>query len=367
MKTILKVIGVVALVVLAYVVTVLVRGTAVDWQPEGIDSVTSYPLRSQPDTIRDSILNFVTWNIGYSGLGADADFFLDAGAFYVSRGKMVHSPEDHVERYMRGIKEQLSSLRTEFVLLQEVDSMSARSYHRMQLDELRAVKPGYNVSFTPNYINERVPIPVFEPWNVYGEVYSGLASFSSFQPIAGSERHQLPGEFPWPDKIFQLDRCLLVERFPLQDGRTLTVVNVHLSAYDKGNLKAAQMEYLAGFLLEEHAKGNLVVVGGDWNMTPPHFPYDRFISDPEGRFTQLAVPDGFPEEGWTWIYDARTPTNRKIPDPYIRDSSFVTIIDYFLISPGLSAAQARGIRQDFQFSDHQPVWMEVKIENPQMK
>jgi len=362
-KTLVKIVVVLLVVVLAYVVIVLARGKAVDWQPAGIDTVTTYPLRPQPDTIRDSILNFVTWNIGYSGLGADADFFLDAGAFFVSRGKMVHSPEDHVERYMRGIKEQLTSLKTEFILLQEVDSMSARSYHRMQLNELMAVKPGYNVSFTPNYINERVPVPVFEPWNVYGDVHSGLTSFSAFQPLEGSERHQLPGEFPWPDKIFQLDRCLLVERFPLEDGRTLTVVNVHLSAYDDGKLKTAQMEYLSNFLKDEYAKGHLIVVGGDWNMTPPNFPYDRFISDPEGRFTQLAVPDVFPEEGWTWIYDARTPTNRKTPDPYIRDSSFVTIIDYFLISPGLSATQTRGIRQDFQFSDHQPVWMEVKIEN----
>lgn len=362
MKLTLKLLGILAFIVLAYVVTVLARGTAVDWQPEGIRPVTTYPLHAQPDTIRDSILNFVTWNIGYGGLGSDADFFIDAGGFYVSHGKMVHSPEDHVERYMRGIKQQLASLKTEFVLLQEVDSMSARSYHRMQLDELREVKDGFNVSFAPNYINERVPVPVFEPWDVYGDVYSGLATFSSFQPLAGSERHQLPGEFPWPDNIFQLDRCLLVERYPLEDGRTLTVVNLHLSAYDNGDLKKAQMGYLREFLKEEYAKGHLVVVGGDWNLTPPNFPYDRFISDPEKEFTQDAAPEFFPEEGWTWIYDASTPSNRKINDPYVRDSSFVTIIDYFLISPGLQAVTSRGIQQDFQFSDHQPVWMEVEIE-----
>lgn len=362
MKLTLKLIGIVALIILAYVAIALIRGSLVDWQPEGISPVTSYPLHPKPDTIRDSVLRFATWNVGYGGLGSDADFFMDAGGFLVSHGKMVRSPEDHVERYMRGIKQQLGSLNSDFILLQEVDSMSARSYHRLQLDELRAAKEGYNVSFAPNYINERVPIPVLEPWNVYGDVYSGLASFSAFQPLPGSERHQLPGEFPWPDKIFQLDRCILVERFPLDDGRTLSVVNVHLSAYDNGDLKKAQLGYLENFLKEEHAKGNLVVVGGDWNLTPPNFPYDRFISDPEKRFTQLPAPDAFPEEGWTWIYDARTPTNRKIPDPYVRDSSFVTIIDYFLISPGLRAVSTRGIRQDFQFSDHQPVWMEVEIE-----
>ncbi len=362
MKRLLVILGVLIAVVLAYVLIVLSRGTAVDWQPTGIADVTVYPAPTAPDTIRDSLLNFVTWNIGYGGLGADADFFLDAGAFYVSRGKMVHSPEDHVERYMRGIKEQLGSFRVEFVLLQEVDSLSARSYHRPQLAELREVRANDVAAFTPNYINERVPVPVFEPWEVYGDVYSGLTTFSKYAPAQPPERHQLPGEFGWPDRIFQLDRCLLVERFVLADGRTLSVVNLHLSAYDDGSLKQAQLGYLREFLLAEEAAGHLVVVGGDWNLCPPSFRYDRFISDPDSNFVQGSVPENFPREGWKWIYDARTPTNRKLPDPYIRDSSFVTVIDYFLISPGLRAVQTRGIRQDFQFSDHQPVYMSVEVE-----
>jgi len=138
-------------------------------------------------------------------------------------------------------------------------------------------------------------------------------------------------------------------------------VNLHLSAYDDGSLKQAQLGYLKDFLLAEHNQGNLVVVGGDWNLTPPAFPYDRLIWDPERRFVQDAAPANFPEEGWTYIYDARTPSNRKTPEPYLRDSSFVTVIDYFLLSPGLRATRARGIQQDFQFSDHQPVYVEVEV------
>ena len=363
MRTALKVIGAIAALVVLYVAITLARGTYADWHPEGIRPATTYDLRPAADTIRDSVLNFVTWNIGYGGLGADADFFLDAGHFYVSGGAMVHSPEDDVERYNRGIQQQLASLRTEFVLLQEVDSASARSYHRPQFDQLRQVRAESFAAFAPNYISERVPVPVFEPWAVYGDVHSGLATFSAYQPAGEVERHALPGSFPWPDRIFQLDRCLLVQRHPLADGRTLTVVNLHLSAYDDGSVKRDQLAYLAEFLLAERARGHLVVVGGDWNLVPPNFPYDRFIGDPDGRYTQQAVPDDFPEPGWTFIYDARTPTNRKIDLPYVRDSSFVTIIDYFLISPGLSAAQARGIRQDFQFSDHQPVWMAVRVDD----
>ena len=362
MRTLLKIIvGLIALCVL-YVVVVLVRGSYADWQPEGITPVTQFRKQASADTIRDSILNFVTWNIGYGGLGEDANFFLDAGHFYVSNGEMVHSPEADVERYLRGIKQQLASFKTEFVLLQEVDSLSARSYHRPQMDELREQRPDDWAAFAPNYINERVPVPVFEPWRVYGDVHSGLLNFSSYTPHEGVERHQLPGEFPFPDRLFQLDRCMLVQRHPMADGRTLVVVNIHLSAYDDGRVRAAQLEYLGEFLRAEAAAGHLVVVGGDWNLVPPTFQYDRFIQDVDGTFFQAAVPEGFPAEGWTFIYDAYTPTNRKLPAPYVRDSSFVTVIDYFLVSPGLRAVQARGIRQDFQFSDHQPVYMAVAIE-----
>ena len=353
-------VAVVTLVAL-YVVAVIARGTAVDWQPEGVDPVTRYDRVGLPDTIRDSVLTLVTWNIGFGGLGADADFFLDAGHFFVSGGRMVHSPPDHVERYVRGIKEQVGAMRTQFALLQEVDSLSARSHHRPLLDELRGVRVAEHVAFAPNYINERVPIPLAEPWNVYGDVYSGLATFSDYRPTS-AERHALPGEHPWPDKLFQLDRCLLVTRFALADGRTLTVINLHLSAYDDGSIRAQQLAYLEEVMFAEEDAGHLVIVGGDWNLAPPRFPYDRFIGDPERQFVQGNVPEGYPtRDGWTFVYDARVPTNRKLPTPYSPDSSFVTLIDYFLIGPGLRASRARGIAQGFRFSDHQPAYVEVEV------
>ena len=360
-KTALKILAAFAAGALLYVVAVLARGTFADWQPSGIDAVTTYDRAGLPDTIRDSVLSLVTWNVGYGGLGAEADFFLDAGHFFTSGGSMVHSPPDHVERYTRGILQQFGSMRTQFALLQEVDSSSARSHHRPMLDELRGVRVAEHLAFAPNFINERVPVPLAEPWGVYGDVYSGLATFSDYRPLS-AERHALPGEHPWPNRLFQLDRCVLLTRFALADGRTLTVINAHLSAYDDGSIRAQQLAYLEQLVFAEHDAGHLVIVGGDWNLAPPRFPYDRFIGDPERDFVQGNVPPEYPTRaGWTFVYDARTPTNRKLPAPYIRDSTFVTLIDYFLISPGLRAVNARGIDQDFQFSDHQPVYAEIKI------
>ncbi len=361
MRKLLWGLGVVLAIPVIYIVVVLARGTAVDWRPEGVDAVVGSTGSASSAPIADSILTFLTWNVGYSGLGAEADFFMDGGNILLSRGMNIRMPQSDAERYTAGIVQQLANTKADFFLLQEVDSFSTRSYHDLQLERFRKTQPAYAAVFTPNYINERVPIPVMEPWRVYGEVYSGLLSMSRWLPT-GVERHALPGRFPWPDQIFQLDRCALVQRHTLADGRQLTVLNIHLSAYDDGTVKQEQLRYLATFLIAEAAAGHLVVVGGDWNLVPPNFPYDQFIGDPEGRFTQQAVPQSFPTEDWTFVYDAATPTNRKTNAPYLPDSSFVTTIDFFLLSPGLRAVKTKVIDQDFRWSDHQPVYMEVVVE-----
>ncbi len=361
MKKVLWGVGLVLAVPLLYVAIVLTRGTIADWQPEGISSVTIDGGTARGAPIVDSVISFLTWNVGYAGLGAEADFFLDGGDMYLSRSMSIRMPEADVQRYREGIAQELSSIKADFFLLQEVDSSSARSYYDSQLTRFRKTQPTYAATFAPNYINERVPIPILEPWHVYGDVYSGLLSLSRTDP-ATADRHALPGSFPWPDRLFQLDRCALVQRHALADGRELTVVNVHLSAYDDGTVKRDQLEYLAEFLKAEAAAGHLVVVGGDWNLVPPNFRYDQFIGDPDGLFTQQATPMDFPTEDWTFVYDAALPTNRKINAPYSADSSFVTTIDYFLLSPGLRANKVKVVNQDFKWSDHQPVYMELLLE-----
>src|SRR5690606_33678797 len=125
--------------------------------------------------------------------------------------------------------------------------------------------------FAPNYKVSRVPIPILEPWNAYGKVLSGLATYSRFQPYQ-STRLQLPGSFAWPTRIFQLDRCVAVHRYRLSNGKELVVMNVHNSAYDAdGALKRQEMAFLRELFLEEYGKGNYVLAGGDWNQCPPYF------------------------------------------------------------------------------------------------
>ncbi len=359
-KYFFRLLGLIIFIFLLYVLIGLIHATLGDYQPEEI-----IDLKAEGSTdlkvISDSTLSVMIWNIGYGGLGDDSNFFYDHGGFFLSNGKMIRAPQQLVEKNVKGITQLVDANKADFYLFQEVDLDSKRSYHTNQLDVLQKTLPEYVSSYAKNLDVTRIPIPLLEFWRVYGKAKSGLASFSKYQPKA-STRYQLPGAFAWPDNVFTLDRCLGVSRFDLANGKELVLVNVHNSAYDKdGTLKKQQMAYLKDFLVNEYEKGNYLIAGGDWNQCPPYFKFDGFMPQEkvEGEYN---IDGEFLPEGFQFIYDTTTPTIRSVENIYERGKTFVTLIDFFLISPNLKATKIKGINQQFQFSDHQPVYMEVELQ-----
>ncbi|GJM33234.1 MAG: endonuclease [Saprospiraceae bacterium] len=348
------------LIVILYFAIVLTYGTLTDFQPEA--EIKLEPTQSSTvSTVTDSILSFTTWNLGYGGLGAESEFFFDSGNMYFSQGKMIRASQKNVEKNVAGILNFVPNIKSDFFLFQEVDFESKRSFYINEYQEIAALLPTFSASFAVNYQSDWVPIPVFEPWRAYGKTTSGLATYSRFQPTHVT-RFQLPGTFSWPTRIFQLDRCAAVSRFSTSKGNELVVINIHNSAYDQGGfIKRQQMEFLQKMFVAEYEKGNYVVVGGDWNQCPPYFRFDGFMPEKTSGHTQINIsPDFFPE-GWTWGYDTQIPTNRKTNAPYLPGETFITLIDFFLVSPNIKINRVKGIDQQFQFSDHQPVWMEIEL------
>jgi endonuclease/exonuclease/phosphatase family metal-dependent hydrolase len=154
----------------------------------------------------------------------------------------------------------------------------------------------------------------------------------------------------------------MVQRHPVSDGNELVIINTHNSAYDDGSLRKQQMSYLKDFLLNEYEQGNYLIVGGDWNQTPygfkPELPSHQFDTK-----NLIYVEEGFPDQGWTWAFDDRLPTNRRVSVPYQQATSLTTVIDYFLLSPNIITEEVETIDTDFQASDHQPVRLVVRL-NP---
>lgn len=349
---------IIILIPVLYVAGVIIHGTIYDFQPE-METPVTVVREGTAKVIEDSVLSFTIWNLGYAGLGEESDFFYEKGSL-LSAGSMVRPPRDISEKNWSGIQQLIQNTQTDFWLFQEVDYASKRSYFVNQLEGISSLFPEQYGSFASNYQVARVPVPILEPWKVYGEVKSGLGTFTRFQPTAAN-RLQLPGNYSWPTRIFMLDRCAAIHRFPHANGKEVVVINIHNSAYDDGSLKAQQMDFLKELFVEEYEKGNYVIAGGDWNQCPPFFQFDAFMPGGGGDYTQQNIDSEMLPNNWQWIYDPSVPTNRKVSEAFQKGRTFVTLIDFFLISPNVKVNRARGINQEFKFSDHQPVWMEIEL------
>ncbi|MEZ5043530.1 MAG: endonuclease/exonuclease/phosphatase family protein [Saprospiraceae bacterium] len=361
LKTVFRIVGGIFFISIFYVVFVLAHGTFTDFQPEAIQPIKAHQ-SSKITIVEQEELSFITWNIGFGGLGKESEFFFDNdGSLFFSWGKMINAPKTVVEKNINGVLDFVQKEAADFYLFQEVDVSSKRSYYHNEFEQVANKLPTFEAHFATNYQVERVPIPIMEPWRVYGKAFSGLATYGRFH-TSNASRLQLPGAFDWPTRIFQLDRCIAIQRYPTTKNGELVVMNIHHSAYDEGgSLKKQQMAFLKDLLLAEYAKGNYVIVGGDWNQCPPDFPFDKFMPGQTEGYTQLNIPQDYLPEEWTWAFDPQTPTNRKTHSPYKAGTTFVTLIDFFLVSPNVEVLEAKGISQGFDFSDHQPVKLRVRL------
>lgn len=343
---------------LLYVCVVLIHGTFTDYVPEPLIELDQ---KADAPLLKDATFSFLIWNIGYGGLGAEADFFYHGSGFFLAGDNMVRPSRQLVDKYTNGALQSILAHKTDFILLQEVDRNSKRSYYHDQHQLISEKLPNYHHSFAPNLKVSRNPAPILQPWNAYGACLSGLSTFSKYTPKQ-SLRLQLPGQFSWPEKPFLLDRCLSVSRYPLPQQKELVVINVHNSAFDKtGNIKQQQLDFLKTLLLTEYEKGNYIVAGGDWNQCPPFFAFDSFISGKNSGYSQINIEQDYLPADWNWIYDPTTPTNRKNKDAYVPGKTFITLIDFFLVSPNVKVKTVKGIDLGFAFSDHQPVRMEIEL------
>lgn len=347
--------------ILAYIAFILIFGTLTDFRPDNILDMEAHQ-RAEETTIADSLVSVAIWNIGYGGLGEESDFFYDGGGMFFSGGHMIRPTEAMFKKNMEGILTWAQSTQADFFLLQEVDRASKRSYGVDQFVSIAEQMEGVYAGFAVNYKSPWVPLPVFEPWHMYGKTFSGLGSYSRFQPEEAT-RYQLPGEYGWPTRIFQLDRCAAVMRIPAGGEKDLVLINIHNSAFDKGGkLKQQQMRFLKDFFLAEYQKGNYVIAGGDWNQCPPYFRKDGFMPGSPKAESLSNIDPGFLPSDWQWVYDPTVPTNRSVENPLKMGETFVTIIDFFLISPNIKVRKVKGMNMNFRYSDHQPVWMEVELD-----
>lgn len=307
---------------------------------------------ARPDTIRcDSTLSILSWNIGYAGLGDNMDFFYDGGRKVRDTYERTSINIDSISHLLKRNADQT------FVLLQEVDIRSKRSHLINERDTIISHN-AYKTTFALNYSVRFVPIP---PQSPMGSVSSGIMSMGKYLP-KNSTRYGYPGMFAWPNRLFNLRRCMLVNRYPASNGKEFVLINTHMSAFDDGSLKKQEMQYLKNFVLSEYAKGNFVLVGGDWNQTPPDFPLTQFGGNYQSdSFILSNIASDFMPTGWKWAFDPQSPTNRYLNESYTQGRPFRCLIDHFLASPNIEVLRNETLNLNFRNSDHNPITMNFKL------
>ncbi len=347
MRRIFKAILILIILIAITFVLLIAYATISDYKP---DLTTEVFTSENPDVFTDSMeINLLVWNIGYCGLSKDMDFFYDGG-------KNVRTTKENVLNNIKRVKKfLLQNDSVDFYLLQEVDRHSKRSYKTGQFDTLNTCLKNHAGQFGKNYDVWHVPVPFSNPMGI---VESGIATFTKYVPKF-SVRYSFEGNYVWPKGLFMLDRCFLVNRYLVNNGKELIVINTHNSAYDDGSLRKSQMEYLKTFLIEEYNKGNYIIVGGDWNQSPMELDYNfTYVFD---TIWHSKIDKNYPEPGWTWMFDNNVPTNRRLKWPFNPKTSLTTVIDFYLISPNIKMLEVKTIDLEFENSDHQPVLAKVKL------
>lgn len=329
----------------------------------------------------DNQLSMVTYNIGFGAYSQDYTFFLDDGydengnvtCGHWSKGRSKEEVEFNTKGSINAVKE----LNPDFVLLQEVDTNSTRSYHINQDEEFTKEFASYDHVHCVNFHSAFLPYPLYD---MHGSVNAGLTTYSKYV-IASAERKQ----YTIADnlsKLFDLDRCFSVQVTKVANGKNFYVVNSHMSAYDEGGvIRKQQMAELNGFMKAVIDNGDYLIVGGDYN-------HELLTHNPNFSYTDENRPFGvtlrkpnwlaylFDEDGKTPLIDEvrvvaadNEPTCRNNDIEYTPGKTFVTTVDGFIVSNNVEVNEVKVIQtkqgkkgiDGFAFSDHQPVELKFSL------
>ena len=299
----------------------------------------------------ERVYTAVSYNLGFGAYSADYSFFMDGGT--ESRAYSAEAVRENIS----GAMDAASKLEPDFLLLQEVDRDSTRSYHVDEAAMLTAQLPGLGYIWAQNYDSPYLFYPLDQP---HGKSVSGLLTLSSVG-ITEARRVELPIE-AGVMKLVDLDRCYSVHRIPAADGRELVLYNVHLSAYTSdGTIAVEQLELLRADMQAEYEKGNWCIAGGDFNKDLLGQSEKIFGGSAEGYTWAQPLPEG--------IWDGTNlslvapldetdpvPSCRNADAPY-HEGQYMLTVDGFVVSDNVTVEQAVVEDTGFAWSDHNPVSM----------
>lgn len=345
-KNIIKIIlGIGALFAIYFALSILAAITF-DYNPENLIELDINGSSEELAPIGE-IIDITTFNIGYCGLEKEQDFFMDGGKN--SRG----GSKEKVQENLHAIVTKLNEISPDLVMLQEVDKKGHRSFDVNQVEYIEEnLLSNTSYAYGVNYDVKWVPLPITKPM---GGALSGLMTISKYK-VDKATRLSLPSSQDIPKKFFDLDRCLMETEIAVDNGKKLYLVNVHLSAFDKGgSVRKKQMDFVMDYLNEKRKNGDYIIMGGDWN----HILNDKLNANYDVLPSWIVeIPESFYVEGFK-MYSPDIATVRDNEKAYEKGVTFESIIDGFYVSDNVEVKSIKGYELGFENSDHNPVSIEV--------
>lgn len=333
-----------------------------EFKPESVvklSSLSKSDLKKQTTVSLNEDLTFLTWNIGYGCLDENADFFMDGGR------QIYTSSKQSTKKNIETMQSVLAKENPDFIFLQEIDVNSWRSHSINQVEYFTSIFSDYDSYFAPNFKVTFVPYPI----PPIGKVYSGIQTLSKYKVNDGL-RISLPCPFKIPVRFGNLKRCILENRLQISDSdKELVLLNVHLEAYDSGEGKIEQTKVLKKIMEDEIAKGNYVIVGGDFNQTFSNVVLSEYphISDKLWRAGLVNIANY--SKDFTFLMDNSAPTCRSLDKSYADTAKGLSpkkvfqfyMIDGFIVSSNVNVKEIQTLDYNFKNADHNPVKMIVEL------
>lgn len=325
--------------------------------------------------------NISTYNIGFGAYSQDFTFFLDTGydkdgnetCGYYSKAKS----KEEVLFNVNGSIDVIKSKDLDFVLLQEVDIKSTRSFKINQNEMFKENLNEYDNVLAYNFDTAYLPYPLYD---MHGKSLAGLSTFSKYT-INSAKRI----EYTISDglsKLFDIDRCFSVSTISVENGKTLFVINSHMSAYDEGGLiRKEQIKELNDFISACYQNGDYVIVGGDFNhdlltnnsefnYDATNRPFNNTLKDPDWVASYFDENQKSPlVEGFKVVASDNVPTCRNNDIEWNPELTYKCVVDGFIVSDNIEIIEHYNIETSkgnlnldgFAYSDHQPAYLEFKL------
>lgn len=325
-------------------------------------AVTQLPVQCSADAqeYQGHPLKIMTYNIQYLA-GKGYVFYYDLPG---NTGPDERPSAQSISTTLQGISALIRAHNPDVLLIQEFhDGAKATDYQ----DQLRLLQDAlgdmaYACSAEAFYWKaDFVPHP-----RILGSVGMKLGTLSRYR-LSSATRYQLPLIPADPiTQAFNLKRAVLVTE--LAGNPAVSLLNTHLDAFAQGsNTMQQQVAQLMELVAAEDKKGNLWLLGGDFNLLPPGA-YDslaasqQYLYNPETELSPLlekyrSIPSQQDMAANPGSWFTHFPNDSDVSGP---DRS----IDYLFLSDQWQIQHAKVVQgSSLSLSDHLPVLLEVKPAN----